>query len=399
MTSPLEPIQGGAQSELPGFDHHSEELRDRAFDVFADLRSRCPVGHSDQYGGYWVFSAYEHIFAAALNPTVFSSAGGIQIPQFGQRRPMLPIEADPPAHTRYRKLLLPLFAPKRIDALEGRVRQMARELVAELPVGKTVNVSANFAELLPTSVFTRFLGVPPEDGPLFQDWVSRLLYEAPHDQARRRLVADELYDYFAARLGHPRQEPGSVLEALTLTGSGEVKLTEEEKLDLCFFLILAGLDTTTWGIRSSLWYLARHPEAREALSGDPAGIFIAVEEFLRCFSPVPGLCRTITENVAARDQQLRPGDRVLLLWASANRDEAEFDSPDEVLLERQPNRHFAFGVGIHRCLGARLGRLEMRIAIEEMLSRFPDFELADSAAKWHGIGPLELKLGTAREGQ
>ena len=157
---------------------------------------------------------------------------------------------------------------------------------------------------------------------------------------------------------------------------------------------MAGLDTTAWVLRSSLWYLAQHPEDRAKLIRQPELVVTAVEEFLRCLSSVQGMARTVTRDVELHGQALRKGDRLLLVFGAGNRDEAKFPDGDRVVIDREPNPHVAFGVGIHRCMGSNLARRELRVALEEFLIRYPDFSLAPgSDPVWYGIDPLPLVLG------
>jgi cytochrome P450 len=168
-------------------------------------------------------------------------------------------------------------------------------------------------------------------------------------------------------------------------------LTAEELADYGFILVVAGLDTTAWVLRSSIWYLAHHPEDRATLVRHPELIGSAVEEFLRCLSSVQGMARTVMRDVELDGHTMRPGDRVLLVFGAGNRDEEKFPDGDRIVIDRTPNPHLAFGAGIHRCMGSNLARRELRVALEEFLIRYPDFSIAPGAKPvWHGIDPLPL---------
>lgn len=172
------------------------------------------------------------------------------------------------------------------------------------------------------------------------------------------------------------------------------QLSDQELVDYGFVLLTAGLDTTAWVIRAGLWHLAQHADDQRTLADDPSLVANASEEFLRCLSSVQAMARTAMRDVALDGCSVAEGDRVLIVFGSGNRDEEVFPDSDTIRVDRQPNPHMAFGVGIHRCLGSNLARRELRVAFEEFLARYPRFSLAPgSDPPWHGIGPLPLVLG------
>lgn len=376
------------------FDFHGPAL-DNVFDTYRTLREQCPVGHSDKHGGFWFLTKSEDIFAAEQDPDTYSVAPSMLLPAFGTDVPLIPIDIDPPAHTDYRKLLLPLFTPKATARLEDGMRRTAKELATEVAANEVVDVSAGFARPMPTIVFSRLAGFPEKDWPKFDHWVDDIIYERTVDPERARRASQDVMDYFDALLRERAgdSDTGDLIGHLLNVEMAGRKLTHDELLSYCYLLFLAGLDTTAWAIRSSLWFLAQHPEEQATLRENPDRIPTAAEEFLRTLSPVQAMARTCKADVEVGGQQIKVGERVVLVFGAGNRDPEVYDDPDEIKIDRENNRHLAFGGGIHRCLGSNLGRRELVVALEEFLAAVPDFALANPNEQWHGVGPLTLRIG------
>lgn len=375
------------------FDFHGDPLDD-IFSTYSRLRAMCPVGRSDRYGGFWYLTKNEDIFAAEQNPGAFSVAPSMLLPDFGTDFPLIPIDIDPPRHARYRRILLPLFTPRAVARLEDGMRSTARQFIGQMKEQRVADVSALYARPMPTVVFSRLAGFPERDWPRFDAWVDDIIYERTTSPARARAAAREVVAYFDHLLQARRGVADNhdlISELLGARIDGE-PLTHDELVSYCYLLFLAGLDTTAWAIRSSLWYLARHAEAQERLRREPDLIPAAAEEFLRTMSPVQAMARTCRADTEIRGRQLKAGDRVLLVFGAGNRDPDSFERPDEIQIDREANRHLAFGAGIHRCLGSHLGRRELVVALEEFISAVPGFSHAQPAEKWHGIGRLTLQL-------
>lgn len=376
------------------FDFHGEAL-DNIFDTYRDLRSACPVGRSDKYGGFWFLMKNEDIFAAEQTPDTFAVRPSMLLPAFGTDMPLIPIDIDPPDHADYRRILLPLFTPKAVAKLDEGMHKTARELAQEVASHDVVDVSHTFARPMPTIVFSRLAGFPEKDWPRFDQWVDDIIYERTINPDKATRAAQDVFDYFddllKSRVGQPRTDDlmGELIGA-RIKGR---PLTHEELLSYCFLLFLAGLDTTAWAIRAALWFLAQHPAEQHKLRRNPDLIPAAAEEFLRTMSPVQAMARTCMKDVEVGGTQIKEGDRVLLVFGAGNRDPETYDDPDEIILDRENNRHLAFGGGIHRCLGSNLGRQEVVVALEEFLSVVPDFSLADPTEPWHGVGPLTFNIG------
>lgn len=380
-----------AESE---FDFHGSSLDD-IFGTYKDLRGKCPVGRSENHGGFWYMLDSEDIFAAEQDPSTFSVAPSMLLPAFGTDVPLIPIDIDPPEHTDYRKILLPLFTPKMIAKLDAGMHKTAKELATEVASQEVADASALFARPMPTIVFSRLAGFPEKDWPKFDQWVDDIIYERTVDPERSWAAGREVMAYFDDLLKSRDtvEHEDDLIAQLTDAEVAGRKLNHDELLSYCFLLFLAGLDTTAWAIRSSLWYLAQHPDQQQELREDPDKIPLACEEFLRTLSPVQAMARTCLKDVEVSGQQLKKGDRVVLVFGAGNRDPEVYDEPDEIILDRENNRHLAFGGGIHRCLGSNLGRQELIVALEEFLAAVPSFSLANPEEQWHGVGPLTLRIG------
>jgi cytochrome P450 len=375
------------------FDFHGDAL-DGIFSTYSRLRGTCPVGRSDKYDGFWFLTKNQDIFAAEQDPGTFAVAPSMLLPDLGTDFPMIPIDIDPPDHARYRRILLPLFSPRAVARLEDGMRRTSRELLRQVTGQETADVSSLYARPMPTIVFSRFAGFPEKDWPKFDAWVEDIIYERTTDPARAHAAADEVVDYFDRLLEERRGDTSQedLISQLYRSRVDGRPLTHSELVSYCYLLFIAGLDTTAWAIRSSLWYLARNPEDQERLRRQPELIPVAAEEFLRTMSPVQAMARTCQADTEIRGHQIKAGDRVVLVFGAGNRDPDSFENPDEIQIGRESNRHLAFGAGIHRCLGSHLGRRELVVALEEFICGVPAFSPAQPDEKWHGIGRLTLQL-------
>lgn len=374
------------------FDHHDEEMYQNPWPVYASLRKQCPVAHSEKYGGFWVLTRYEDVYEAAHDPATFSSEGGLTIPHMGAdaARPMIPIEMDPPLHGAFRRLTQRVFSPGYLASWDPFITKTVRELIDAFAARGEADFVDEFAVPIPMTVITEMLGISHEDHVRFKDWSTKLVQQHHLDPETQQQTAEALYGYFAQEIAERRQRPDLGTDLVSILVGAEIEgrpLTDEEILDYCFLLLLAGNETTTNAMGSSLCYLAEHPELRQRLADQPDLIPTAVEEFLRYFSTVQGLARTATRDVTIGDQTIRQGDKVYLCWASADHDPDQFVDPEEFIVSREPNLHFAFGAGPHRCLGSNLARQEMRIALSELLARIPDFRFADGFTPRWFAGP------------
>ena len=371
------------------FDHNAATFRRDPAAVYKTLRD-AGVGHSDHYGGFWVVPTYDAVQTVSHATDTFSPAHGTMLPPVGDR-PLLPMETDPPLHTEYRRMLVKRFSPKAIQQWAPSIRDSAQALIRDvINGGEPYDFSLGYAKLLPTAVICQMLGI--EFRAEFQEWVEDVVYQRISDPTATERATENIFSLFRNILPERRKNPGDDLVSLVLQAeiNGQ-PLDEETVLDFCFFLLIAGLDNTNFTIRALLQQLAIDHELRQRLVSDPSLTDAAVEEALRYFSPVIALGREAVSDTSLGGCPIKHGEKLMMLFGCANRDPAEFEDPDRFNIDRFPNRHVAFGIGPHRCLGSNLARTEIAIAIEEVLKALPDFELAnDVDIRWDDLGPLLL---------
>ncbi len=363
--------------------------------VWRELRDSCPVAFSERRGRAWMPVNYDDVSAVAHDTEHFSSRriGVVDLPESEREgRPLLtapPITSDPPEHTWARRILLPAFSPGRIETMTPITQGVARELLDSIAAGDHADAARDYAQHIPVRVIAHMLGVPAADEEMFTNWAVRILQEGFNDLQASLDAIVETLKYFGVRVDEraalPADErPDDLITLLVETEIDGEPLDRRHLLGTCFLLLLAGIDTTWSAIGSSLWHLATHPEDQARLRAEPDLIDSAVEELLRVYSPVT-MAREVMADVEVAGCPMKSGDKVLMSFPAANRDPAQFENPDEFIIDRERNRHVAFGSGIHRCLGSNLARMELRVAIQEWLARVPTFELADPAAvTWTG---------------
>jgi cytochrome P450 len=396
---------GPVEDFATDFDHADPAYNPKAPQVWKELREGgCPVAHSERYGGMWVPLTNDTVNEVAYDTENFTSRSVVvNVGRPGDRALPAPIggappiTSDPPFHNMARRLLLPPFAPKKIELWEDKVRTQCRKLLDEMgeiaPGETVVDAAVQYAQHIPVNVIRQMLGFPEKDEALFRKFVHDTL-ERINEEPGSRLGGDDLGEYIMGQIedhrSNPRDDLTSYLMDVEIDGS---KLTDDMVAGMTILLLIAGIDTTWSAIGSSLWHLAQNPQDHQRMLDDPEVIPFAIEEFLRAYAPVT-MARMVAKDNDFHGCPMKKDDWVLLPFPAANRDPKKFEDPDTFIVDREENRHAAFGLGIHRCLGSNLARLELRVAVEEFVRRFTRFELAGDVRWSVGQirGPRELPV-------
>jgi cytochrome P450 len=345
--------------------------------MFRQLRASTPVLRISD--SMVVLTRKADIDDAFKRPEVFSSNSSAV--DLGNVRPLIPLQIDPPDHVRYRRLLDPLFTPRAMERLQPQIASLVHRLVDRFIDRGSCDLVEEFTVPLPSEVFLTMFGLPLEELDTFLAMKEGII-RAPgatlkEQQEVRRRTSQEIYDYFDGILDERQARPRDDLLSGFLTAEIEgEQLTRHEILDICYLLMIAGLDTVTASLDCFFGYLAANAGQRQALVDDPSKVPAAVEEMLRFESPVMGVARIALEDTEVGGEPIRAGDHIMVLLGSANTDDGEFPDADSVDFGRAVNRHLAFGGGIHRCLGSHLARQELRVAIREFHTRIPSYSLA-----------------------
>jgi cytochrome P450 len=344
---------------------------------------------------------HEDVMQVLHDPETFSSNDDAVA--IGQVRPLIPLQIDPPDHKTYRRLLDPLFAPRRVAELEGRTRALVTELIDGVIDDGHTNFHHEIAEPLPTQIFLQLLGLDPSRFREFIELKDGIIRpEATTIEQREAMVAETgqkiyavLDEVIEARQVEPADDFISGFLAAEVDGH---QLTPEDVADICYLFFLAGLDTVTASLDCMFGYLSQHPEQRDRLVADPDLIPHAIEEMLRWETPVPGVVRITTTDTEVGGCPISAGTRVTPLLGSANNDEAAWEAAEEIDFDREVNKHLAFGGGVHRCLGSHLARMELRVVLEEWHARVPDYRLPEDhvlayTGQLRQVENLELEWG------
>jgi cytochrome P450 len=390
-------IYGPVDDWATDIDHADPAYNPRAPEIWAELRERgCPVAHTDRYNGMWAPITAELVREVAYDTDHFTSRSVVVSTSTIEAQPPVggapPISSDPPFHALARRLLLPPFAPKQIEPWEDDIRALCRQRLDDLgpiePGTTVVDAATQYAAHIPVNVIARMLGFPTEDDDLFREFVHHTLEGVNREPEVRQHGFQQLDAYLDRQidehLADPRDDLTTYLLDVELAGQ---RLSREHVRGSMVLLLLAGIDTTWSAIGSAIWHLAAHDDDRRRLVAEPELLPTAIEELLRAYAPVT-MARMVKEDHDFHGCPMKKDEWVLLPFPAANRDPELFDRADEVVIDRRENRHAAFGLGIHRCLGSNLARLELRVAVEEFLARFPDFELADPDAVRWSVGQI-----------
>ncbi|MEH6386355.1 MULTISPECIES: cytochrome P450 [Pseudomonas] len=327
--------------------------------------------------GTWIPRRSKDLRRILQDPETFSSAGLTPYPMLlGESWRLAPLEVDPPVHAKYRALLNPLFTPKKVNALEEDIRQLATQLIDDIAQTGRCDFNEDFAKPFPTLIFLKLMGWPLADRPLFQHWTQTLIKSSDPQVVTDN--AREITGWIRARIAECRANPGDDFTSYLLASQIDGRpLTDDEMLGINFLIFIGGLDTVTSTIGLFFRHLARNPEQQAQLRADPSLIPDAVEEMLRSYSIV-NMRRTVTRDVQIGEATMKKGDIVLISTELANLDPEVFDQPEKVDFLRSAGHapHMAFSYGVHRCVGSHLARRELRIALELWLTKVPPFRIA-----------------------
>ncbi len=365
---------------------------------FTELRARCPVARSDAWNGFWALLRYDDVLAAAGDPALFTTTVQNVVPKlaFTGRRP--PLHLDPPEHTPYRRALNPYFAPAKMEAIEPKLRAIVGGLLDPLVAAGGGDFCAEFTHRLPGYVFAEFFNLTPELGMAIREATREFVNAVQrfeHESVKRTSlalyeIARTIIDMRRAQPLDPAEDPTSGLLAARVDGE---PLPDDLLLGTIRQFIVVGMVAPCVFIGSMLVHLAQNPELQAELREDPSLVPAAVEEYLRLLTPYRGFARTPTRDVEIGGRLLRKDEPVALVYASANRDESVFPEPERFILNRPNiNRHLAFGAGPHRCAGAPLATLMLRVTLEELLARTSAIELAGDVTMtgWPEWGTLSV---------
>jgi cytochrome P450 len=388
------------------FDHTDPTWVTDPYPIYDDLRERCPVAHTDRYGGAWLPTRHADVSAIANDHDHFTSRAVLVTEgRLGPDAPPAPIgiappiTSDPPFHQLARRILLPAFSPKAIDQLEDYTRSLCVSLLDRIGDADGMDGALDYAQHIPVGVIAKMLGFPPEDDDIFRGFVHTIIESIDIPREERIESFGPIDEYFSAQIedhrANPRDDLTNYLMNVEINGA---KLQDQHVFGTMILILVAGIDTTWSAIGASLWHLAQHEDDRRRLVEDPSQLAVAIEELLRAYAPVT-MARLVKDDFEFEGCPMRKDDWVLLSFPSANRDPSAFERADEVVLDREINRHLAFGLGIHRCVGSNLARMELRVALECFLARYPEFTLADpGAVTWsrgqvRGPRTLPLRVG------
>jgi cytochrome P450 len=378
------------------WDPWSPEAEADQWAMQAKMRRTCPFPYSDRQKGFWSITRYADIVTAAMDTASFKN--GLQ-PRFALPSP--PLESDPPEHQWYRKLLSPFFSAPRMKAIEGLMRKFAVGLLEPLTARGEGDLVRDFAFILPVRALCYLLNIPDEDWLQIKEWSEdaySVFKDFPETRQRYESGNRGLYDYARKLLELRRREPLNVDEdPVTALSKAELNgkpLDDDTIVGTIRLLLSAGHESTSSSIGNCILYLAQNHEAQNRLRAEPSMIPRAVEEILRYDTPVMAMPRVVAKPVEVSGHAFQPGDYVYLVWSSGNRDETKFENPDQCIFERKPNPHLVFGYGIHACIGAPLARVELQVALEELLSRTRKFYISGPVTRtiFHRHAALSLPI-------
>jgi cytochrome P450 len=379
------------------FDYASPILGTHIHDALRRLRAQCPVTRTDQYGGHWVVTGYEDVLGVAQDWKTFSSAKGVGLTQIEVVVPPIPEWSDPPIHREYKRLINAYFTPVVVSRYEEPIRDLVSGLIDAFIENGRCEFMSEFARPFPgLAFFDQVLHAPPDQlAEINQMSMAASVPNHPKGREAWEGMFRWMTEFVKERRSQAPQ--GDVVDAILAAEIEGRPITDTEVYGLIQLLILGGLDTTAGALGQFMIRFARQPEVPALLRDRPDLIPEGIEELLRLDGPFVFIARTATEDCEVRGRTIKEGERVLISWASANRDESEFPEPDRFDPFRKSIRHLAFGAGPHRCAGSNFARMNLRIALEELLRRIGNVELQEpeGAISFHSAfnrAPIEVPI-------
>jgi cytochrome P450 len=370
-------------------DHHGPAYRENNYAYMAELQQRCPVAHDSAYGGYWLFTGYDVVFDAVRDPETFGSGMDKAVPANQMSVPLIPIDIDPPMLQRYRKLLLRYLSPAAAERQDDELRTLTTELIDAFIERGEADLSQELFTPLPARWILRFIGLDDSRWAEWIAWIHASIHDRANDRDRAMWGITNVYQAAGAEIASRREAPrDDLLSELIAADIDGNKLSDDELIGIVFLLMLGGMDTTAGLTGNSLLRIERDPALRQRLIDEPELMRSATEEFLRHDTPTQGIARVVRKDTVFHGRQLKAGDRVFLMYAAANRDPKTFKDPEEIILDREPNRHMAFALGVHRCVGSNFARAMFKIMVTEVLRRLPDFHLAGEVVRYPDAGDV-----------
>ena len=400
------------------FDHHSPEYRERGVELAAEARQRCPVAWTEHHGGYWFVTGLDEASAFQKRPDLFSAYREIGNPDSIHKGITIPaidsdygggfLEMDPPDQLEYRRILNPFLSPAAVVRWDPMARDLTNACIDDIVEDGRGDFVEQIVNVVPAVLTMGLIGMPLADWVVFNEPAHKTVYTPPDSPERPAVdelsmqMVRRLFEYLGEFRAHPR--PGMLAALLDAEIGGE-PLPDLNVMGTLMLVIGGGFDTTT-ALTSNAWrWLADHPDDKARLQADPDLWGTATEEFVRFFSPAQGTARNVTRDCEVAGHRFSEGDRVLVSFAMPNRDPKYFEDPDTIHLDRFPNRHAAFGLGNHRCIGSNLARMMFRAIMQESLRRLPEYVIdLDGLERYETIGtingnknmPMTFPPGTRR---
>ena len=386
------------------FDQHSTTYKSQSAELGHEIRSRCPVAWTDAHSGYWVVTGREILGELAKRPDLLSNDHdprgerrgyqGVAIPTpQGQETRGGFLEMDPPEQLEFRRILNPYLSPTAVERWRPMVTELAQACIDEVIGSGNIDFVDDLANIVPAVLTMGMLGFPLTDWEYYADPTHAIVYTPPESPEYNSVVEQMIF--MGVRLAEEVERaktsprPGLVASLVEAQQSNPSTFNDADLLGTLILLISGGFDTTTALTAHALQWLGAHPQERRRVSDDRSLLDTATEEFLRFTTPAQGTARTIAADCEIGGYRFREADRVWLAYALANRDPAAFPDPDDVVIDRFPNRHAAFGLGVHRCIGSNLARMTFKIMVQEVLSRIPDYAIReDGVVRYEDVGTI-----------